>query len=132
MSEVHHCPTCGQVVPERYEGPQLGTSVTADDALRTGTMGPLRNKLAELHEKYPHGRPGSRNWWRHRSGHEEGCVLCGGELPANVARGRTRNAWKAVSSNRMFCSSSCRQRAYRIKKKLESVGAPESPEDASP
>lgn len=58
-----------------------------------------------------HGTPGSRAWWRQRTGHETGCVMCGGELPANSGV-----YWKRVSPNRMYCSPACRQRAYRMRK----------------
>jgi hypothetical protein len=57
--------------------------------------------------------PGSRWWWRNRTGHLEGCVLCGHELPEAQGRAYYARVW----SNRLFCSSPCRQRAYRICRK---------------
>jgi hypothetical protein len=92
---------------ERYEGSQLATNVTL-----TAELGALRNA-------YPHGCPGSLYWWRHRMGHATGCVICGGELPANAGR-----HYKRVASHRMYCSNACRQRAHRIMKSAQRIEVP--------
>ena len=129
------CPTCGQEVPVALRTGSIRTVRNedaeplqtvrrrdirnAEDApLRTGTMGRLRNAMEALREQHPHGMPGSRNWWRHRMGHETGCVMCGGDLPAHIPYGYGSQS-KRVSRNRMFCSNACRQRAYRIVKKVK-------------
>lgn len=39
-------------------------------------------RRAEDKEKYPHGYPGTREWWAHRTGHETGCPMCGGKPKA--------------------------------------------------
>lgn len=84
------------------------TTVTQEsETLRNVTLGDNRNV-------YPNGYPGSRPWWRARSGHKTGCVICGSDLPANIGY----STYKRVASHRMFCSNACRQKAYREVRRL--------------
>jgi hypothetical protein len=91
-------------------------------ALRMSSIAVIRNALERalqmctiVHERNappakPRACPGSRPWWRERTGHQIGCVICGGNLP----KVKTRYGWDRVASHRMFCKNACRQRAYRI------------------
>ena len=82
------CPTCGQ---------ELDGGVAAYvEALRAAPA-----------------RIGSPRWWRERTGYETGCFICGGELLANSG-----TYYKRWAPHRWFCSNACRQRAYRIRKKV--------------
>jgi ferredoxin len=47
---------------------------------------------------------GSMNWFRQQTGHATGCVMCGAPLAKR---------W------RMTCGSACRQRAYRLRKRVK-------------
>ena len=67
-----------------------------------------RNALAAIRVAEPF--PGSQSWWRRRTGHSTGCVICGGALPTV----RSRYGPARVHGNRLTCSNACRQRAYRI------------------
>ena len=121
MTDPALCPCCGQEVPEALQSRRMRRIRNTDaEPLRTVPMGHHRNALEELWEKYPHGMPGSTKWWRHRTGHETGCLMCGGGLPANAPHGLYGQS-KRISSNRRFCSNACRQRAYRIRKKIKQV-----------
>ncbi len=71
-------------------------------ALRNIVMGILRNTPA---------RVGSRRWFRERTGHESGCVICGAELPS-FDPGRKH----AIHGSRKFCSGRCRQKGYRLRR----------------
>lgn len=133
---MEHCECCGAPVGpdgrwdtseeaqyieeelERYEAELAAGSVTDDGERYEPGPGArsVTDDLAELRKKYPHGHPGSKPWWRHRRGHEEGCVICGDDLPANLT-----SSWsgrKTVARHRMYCSNACRQKAYRIRKKV--------------
>ena len=110
MTDDQRCPTCGQELPEALRTVRRRTLRNADaEPLRTNRRRSSRNASDDSLRKAR--RRDSRNnlkvWWRHRTGNETGCVMCGAELP------------RRVRSNRMFCSNACRQRAYRIRRKVE-------------
>lgn len=114
------CECCGAPVGDdgRYESSEeaLFIEEELERYEREAEPASVTDSLATLREKYPHGYPGSRPWWRHRTGHDEGCVICGGELPKND---RYWDGTPRLRSSRMYCSGACRQKAYRIRKKLE-------------
>jgi ferredoxin len=112
MMGAHDCPHCGAPVGEdgRYERPCAPNNVTQE--------------LERLREM-ARGRPpviGSPRWYREQTGHESGCVMCGGELPANSGI-----YWKRVASHRLYCSDACRQRAYRMRRKASVTNADPGP-----
>ena len=119
MSEEHRCPTCGQEVPGRYKPPAGAPVVTQMwEPLQTSRRRKTRNASDDSLQKARRrdSRDNLKLWLRHRSGHETGCVMCGGDLPANIRSWYSDH--RRVSSYRMFCSNACRQRAHRILKKV--------------
>lgn len=120
MARHSVCPTCGHEIQSVTNAEATHVRNGDEDALQTGGQPTARNagiadelaQLRSLPARSP--QPGEEQWLRERTGHETGCVICGGELPANSGV-----YWKRVSPNRMTCSNACRQRAYRIRKTIE-------------
>ena len=113
------CPTCGQEVPEALRSVRRRDRRNEDaEPLQTLRRRKTRNASDDSFRKARRrdSRDNLKLWLRHRSGHETGCVMCGGDLPANIRS--TYSDYRRVSGNRMFCSNACRQRAHRIRKKV--------------
>lgn len=57
-------------------------------------------------------RRGSKRWFRDRTGHATGCVMCGAALaPVQFSE----HCRPTVPAHRKFCSNACRQRGYRLR-----------------
>lgn len=55
-------------------------------------------------------------WLREYTGHQDGCPVCGGDLPVKWT---WSDGDPRVAPARIYCSDACRQKAYRLRRKIQ-------------